>query len=159
MRSAVDSCSRFLNATKELNKPLKNTKDMKRILRCLCLVFMLMLSCQVFSQNYSTPRPYYVPAQATLVGDGFEMTQPCQVYFDVDTLYNCADFQVLCHGEQTDMVHFSISYLSDSGTVLHMDKNAVCVMEDTQVGKACKLTIKSPNEDWEKIVFLFYLLE
>ena len=131
---------------------------MKRILWCLCLT-MLLFTSQAFSQNYAAPKAQFVPAKAILVGDGFEITKTCQVSFEVDTLFNCADFQMVSDGEFSDVIHFTISYLSDSGTVLHMDYNSICVMEDTQVGKACKLTVHDPIEGFSKMVFLFYLIE
>lgn len=147
-----------MNAPKKLNKPLK-LKNMKRIFRCICLAFLMLLSVQAFSQNYAAPKAQFVPAKAILVGDGFEVSKICQVAFDVDTLFNCADFQMISDGETSDVIHFTISYVSDSGTVLHMDYNTICVMEDTQVGKACKLTVHDPMEGFSKLVFLFYLIE
>lgn len=133
---------------------------MKRIYRCFCLAVIMLLSCQAFSQNlFSATGIDFVPAKVTLVGDGFEITSKCEVHFDVDTLYNTANFMVRHEGQTSDMINYTIEYMtcSEQGLILHMDLKSLCVMEKCGDVTCCKLTINDDFDGFDKVVFLFYI--
>lgn len=135
---------------------------MKKFFTCLCLAVLMLFSSQAFSQNDASEYSKFVPARATLVGDGFEFTKDCQVYFVIDAAYNKIDFQVRNDGDVSEMIHFNVDYMlsnSDIEYVLYLDKNSICVISEARYGHACKLIINQPTEDFEKMIFLFYLLE
>ena len=135
---------------------------MKKLFTCLCLAVLMLFSGQVFSQNDASEYSKFVPARVTLVGDGFEFTKECQVYFVIDAAHNRIDFKVRNDGQTSEMIYFNVDYImsnSDVEYVMYLDKNSICVVGEARYGHACKLVINQPTEDFEKMIFLFYLLE
>lgn len=137
---------------------------MKKFLNVMLLAVLMLFSVQSASaQMNETAREKFVPAKVTLVGDGFDMVKNVEVYCCIDTLFNQVDFQVRTPETTSEMIAFHVEYVScteaESGFVLHLDGKSTLVFEDVLVGKACKLTIPIENEDFTKMVFVFYLIE
>lgn len=135
---------------------------MKKIFYCLCLAFMLLF-VQGYAQTQAAPKEKFTTTKAFLYKDGIVLEKYVKSCIYIDSTKQNVKFIV--KGENPSFektVNFTVDYMTcsgDAGYLMHLSDNSALAIEPSLLGKYCKLTMHTPREEYDKMVFLFYQIE
>lgn len=134
---------------------------MKKMISFLCLMCLMLLGLQAFSQNCEVAKERFNTTKAVLYKDDVSIEKYVKTSIFIDSAKQNVRFTVKNESfEKT--VYLNVDYITssgDSGYLMHLSNNSSLAIEPSLLGNYCKLTMHTPREEYDKMVFLFYQIE